>query len=189
MVMSPIIPNPNSPEMWSERADTAPTSWEACGWTYLGQLDRARRVAAELDPQPGETILDYGCGTGALTDQLPAQAGYVGYDRAEGMIRRAEREHPGWRFQRWEPSGPFDLIACVGPFNLPGGWAKQDTFHHLRYLWDKTRRVLVASLYAGVDESCLIYSEAELEAFGRQLGYFVSVERWRHNDLLLVARR
>lgn len=179
----------NTPAGWSARSTVAATSWEACGWSYHGQHDRARRVADTLFPQPGESLLDFGCGTGVLTDYLIPGVAYIGYDPAEGMVARAKREHPGWRFQSWEPAGDVDLVAAIGPFNLPGGWSKQHTWHELRRLWDRTRRALAVSLYAGSDERCLIYSEAELErhAAGETLDW--TVARWRPNDLLLVLRR
>src|SRR5215211_3590087 len=52
-----------------------------------------------LAPQPGERILDLGCGTGHLTAQI-AQAGAqtIGIDAAEPMIARAREAYPDLRF-------------------------------------------------------------------------------------------
>lgn len=53
-----------------------------------------------LDPQPGERILDVGCGTGDLT-QLIAEAGArpVGIDSSAAMIGTASARFPGVEFK------------------------------------------------------------------------------------------
>ncbi|WKN43825.1 class I SAM-dependent methyltransferase [Tunicatimonas pelagia] len=53
-----------------------------------------------LNPQAGEDILDLGCGTGELTEQI-AQSGakVIGIDQSEEMIQQAQRQHPERLFQ------------------------------------------------------------------------------------------
>lgn len=48
-----------------------------------------------LSPQPGERILDLGCGTGQLTEEI-AQAGakVIGIDYASRMIEKAKQNYP-----------------------------------------------------------------------------------------------
>lgn len=164
-------------------------SWEACGWTLDGQMDRLEAVVDELDPQPGDRLLDWGCGTGALTDLLHPGVNYTGFDTAQGMVERARREHPSRRFQDWEPRGDSTLVACVGPFNLPGRWSKEMTWYTLRRLFDRTERRLVASLYAGSDESCLSYTLEECDRFAKGQGFRAWADKWRHNDILVVLER
>ncbi|MEH2382236.1 MAG: methyltransferase domain-containing protein [Nostoc sp.] len=52
-----------------------------------------------LNPQPGESILDLGCGTGQLTEKI-AQAGaeVMGVDHASTMIEKARQNYPHIRF-------------------------------------------------------------------------------------------
>ncbi len=53
-----------------------------------------------LAPQPGERILDLGCGTGHLTAQIAAAgAEVVGFDSSSAMIDQARRAHPAIRFE------------------------------------------------------------------------------------------
>lgn len=178
----------NTRESWSERA-SAPSSWEAAGWTKESQSDRFDAVLAALDPQPGEVLLDYGCGTGFFNVWMPEGVIYVGYDQAPGMITRARADHPDVTFRDQEPLGFVDCVAAVGPFNLPDCWSKQHTWHTIRHLFEKTKRTLVVSLYGGTDERCLVYTEDEISnAVGGESAYN-SVERWRHNDILLTLQK
>jgi SAM-dependent methyltransferase len=179
----------NTADAWSARALTAATPWEAAGWSKGGQASRFAAILAATAPRADERLLDFGCGTGELTAHLPAVVEYIGFDAAAGMVERAQREHPGRRFQTWEPLGVFDITVAIGPFNLPGGSSKQHTWAALRRLWDNTTRVLACSLYAGPDDRCLIYTEDEASKFARGEAYRWRVERHLPNDLLMVLER
>lgn len=176
----------NTPASWSERA-ASPCPLEAVGWTQDGQRSRFGKVLELLDPQPGETLLDYGCGTGALVDRVPVGVGYVGYDWARGMVERARRDHPGVVFFDRAFELRVDVVACIGTFNLPG--TKTGTWETIRLLWSQGPRALAVSLYAGDDDRCLVYTEDEtLEAL-QGLTASLTVGRWRPNDLIAVLRR
>lgn len=185
-----IVERPlNTPDWWSGMA-LLDEAWAACGWSREGQIERHVAVVQALDVQEGESVLDWGCGTGELSELLPEDVRYVGYDWSSGMVIRAESDHPSRTFQLWPPSGMFDLVACVGCFNLPHQWSKQRTWHTLRHLWDQTMcRTLAVSLYCGDDPNCLSYTGSEAATAGAQLGYHVTVDQIRVNDLLLVVKR
>ncbi len=179
----------NTPAAWSERSRLR-EPWKACGWSRDGQRSRHAAVVAALDPQPRDRLLDFGCGTGELCEHLPDHVQYVGYDWASAMVIRAGRDHPGRIFQGWQPTGVFDLVACVGCFNLADRWSKERTWHTVRHLWDTTGcRAVAVSLYAGEDPACLSYTGAEASRRGADLGVGVTVDQIRPNDLLLVVRR
>jgi SAM-dependent methyltransferase len=59
-----------------------------------------RDLVALLGPQPGERILDAGCGTGHLTAEI-AQSGarVLGVDRSEAMIAQARENFPLLEFE------------------------------------------------------------------------------------------
>lgn len=80
-----------------------------------------------LNPQPGESILDLGCGTGQLTDKI-AQAGaqVMGVDYAPAMIEKARQNYPHIRFDVADASNfqvdkPLDAVFS----NAVLHWVKQ----------------------------------------------------------------
>ena len=57
-------------------------------------------VVSLLDPQPGERILDIGCGTGHLTAQISeAGAQVTGVDRSAEMVAAARLAYPNLKFE------------------------------------------------------------------------------------------
>ena len=96
-----------------------------------------------LDPQPGERILDWGCGTGHLTAQIAESgADVIGLDSSPEMVAGARAAYPDLSFQPGDAANfsfatPFDaifsnaalhwiptpeaVIACVWRALKPGG--------------------------------------------------------------------
>jgi trans-aconitate methyltransferase len=87
---------------------------------YDGKMDFVSRfgkgVLEWLQPQPGETILDLGCGTGDLCAEM-AKAGAVptGMDLSADMIDTARSKYPALRFfvanaETFVTEEPFDAV-------------------------------------------------------------------------------
>lgn len=83
-----------------------------------------RRFAVEiLHPERGCRVLDIGCGTGALLDDLPPDVVYVGYDMNPHYVEAARSRH-GARGTFYcarvgdpgapQPSGEVDLVVAKG---------------------------------------------------------------------------
>src|ERR1700690_2188618 len=78
--------------------------------------EKARGVVELLAPQPGERILDLGCGTGHLTAEIAAVGALtVGIDQSADMIAQARRQFPGLRFEVCDAreipfTGEFDAV-------------------------------------------------------------------------------
>lgn len=77
-------------------------TWNAqeyqAGYSFVWQY--GRDLLGLLTPQPGERILDVGCGTGQLTAEIAASGAEVtGIDSSEEMIEQARRNIPHLRFE------------------------------------------------------------------------------------------
>lgn len=79
----------------------AQTSWDAelyeAQHAFVWQLGAG--LMDILDPKPGERILDVGCGTGQLTNQIAERgADVLGVDASPDMIGQARQNYPRLRF-------------------------------------------------------------------------------------------
>ena len=152
----------NSPQAWDERAALA-TSWEAALWSEEGQRRRFEAIEHYLDLGIGDSVLDYGCGTGGLCEFLPPTVNYFGWDWSPKMRERARKEHPSATILNQAPRVKvYDHIVCCGVFNLAENWTHEQTWNVVRQLWKQTGKSLVLSLYRGTDPYSLRYSLDEI---------------------------
>ncbi|KOX94755.1 methyltransferase type 11 [Haloarcula rubripromontorii] len=84
-------------------------------------------VVELLDPQPGERVLDIGCGTGHLAAEIAdCGADVVGIDAAEEMVTRAREQYPEPTFEvadarEYEPERSFDAVFSNAALHwIPG---------------------------------------------------------------------
>jgi trans-aconitate methyltransferase len=99
--------NPITEQAWN------PAHYDRAG-AFVPKL--ASDLIELLAPQPGERVLDLGCGTGDLTQQLAAAgARPFGVDASADMIAEASRKHPNLSFeigdgQELRFDGEFDAV-------------------------------------------------------------------------------
>jgi SAM-dependent methyltransferase len=87
-------------------------------------FERKARLVAELAPRlvPGDTVLDYGCGDGALATPLVRRGLVVhGVDVSPGMVEAARRNEPRATFSlgsidEYDPPEPVDCIVAMRSF-------------------------------------------------------------------------
>jgi trans-aconitate 2-methyltransferase len=91
------------------------SDWDAAKYHRISdpQLAWGRTVAARLAPVAGERILDLGCGTGRLTEEIAATPGIfvVGLDRSAAMLqeavsRQARGQTPDVQLHTFGPRAP-----------------------------------------------------------------------------------
>jgi trans-aconitate methyltransferase len=99
--------------------DTSTTpGWDAGRYHQaFGFIHRlGANLIEQLDPKPGETILDLGCGTGKMSAEIAARgAKVIGLDSDRAMIKHAKLAHPGLQFvcasgERFRLKQPVDGI-------------------------------------------------------------------------------
>ena len=120
-----------------------------------------------LAPEPGERIVDLGCGTGTLSAAIAARgAEVIGTDGDAAMVDRARALHPGLSFQHadgrdfriegqadavfsnaalhWMKEEPAGVIACVARALRPGGRfvAEMGAHRNVRIITDALYRAL-----------------------------------------------
>jgi SAM-dependent methyltransferase len=84
--------------------------------THRYVFDYGKDLIDLLAPKPGERILDLGCGTGHLTQQIAATGATVlGIDNSLEMIAQARQNYPKLKFRLADGSGfqtpePFDAV-------------------------------------------------------------------------------
>ena len=132
-----------------------------------------RRLAGLL--RPGMTVLDVGCGTGAITADVARAVGpsgaVVGLDRDPDLLRRARERHadvPGLRFEDGDVlalpgNAAFDIVtaarvlqwiedparplACMVRATRPGGVVVALEYSHADLVWEPEPPVAVRRFY------------------------------------------
>jgi SAM-dependent methyltransferase len=138
----------------SARKPAAPTSWDSVALWYDGWVgdegsEHHRELAIPslmslLDPQPGERILDVGCGQGVLAPHIVGRgAHYTGVDAGPRLLQIARRRHGA--------PGRFLLSDARDLANTPG--LREGEFDAVVFLlsiqdMDPLDRVLASAAWA-----------------------------------------
>ena len=109
------------------------TDWDATRYHRVSepQFDWGQRVIARLKPAAGERILDLGCGTGRLTQEISAPAAggparVVGLDRSGSMLAVARAAIPHAESASAGPPGPGRRRRAAVPLGVRRGVQRGD---------------------------------------------------------------
>ncbi|WEL20522.1 methyltransferase domain-containing protein [Halorhabdus sp. BNX81] len=103
----------------SDGNDWDPAAYEDHAFVY----EYGESLLSLLDPQPGERILDIGCGTGELTAEIAAsEPEVVGIDSSAEMIDAARDRHSEPTFRvadatAFDPDESFDAVFSNAAFH------------------------------------------------------------------------
>jgi SAM-dependent methyltransferase len=90
---------------------------------------------------PG-SILDYGCGYGALLEHVTDPSSYVGYDLSKEMVAVAQQRHPCVRFTSSESElEPVDCVVASGIFNVKAGTGESEWGAYITEVLDRFDRL------------------------------------------------
>ncbi len=91
---------------------------------------------------PGDTILDYGCGTGTITLPIARNAKRIyGVDVSEGMLKRAQQNRKNQRIE----NASFTKITSLDEMFQPDTFDVITIFNVLQYI--ENRKCLFKQLY------------------------------------------
>jgi len=132
----------------------------------------ARRAAiiTTLGPQlePGDVVLDLGCGDGIMVAPLTAFGlRYSGVDASAAMVDAARARNPGLPFEvsrseDYEPPEPVDASICLRSFYYPPD--RRAFFERVR---SYTRKKFVFDFRPRVHNPASIAADLEKAGFGR----------------------
>jgi SAM-dependent methyltransferase len=115
-------------------------TWDARGYDqrFSFVTTHGQALVTALAPQPGEHIVDLGCGTGHLTAEI-AQAGALmeGLDADDEMLRVARSRHPGIAFRRADArtftvAEPVDAVFSNATLHWVPDSDQQAVLEHVR---------------------------------------------------------
>jgi ubiquinone/menaquinone biosynthesis C-methylase UbiE len=88
------LPLPYPPELVRQRYDRLAAGYELFKWIFWLPRGFRERAVRALELQPGDRVLEVGCGTGRnfrhLEDAVGATGHVFGIDLSEGMLRRCQ---------------------------------------------------------------------------------------------------
>jgi SAM-dependent methyltransferase len=129
----PIRPNPEIlvavDRYYSEKLRQFGATHRGVDWsTASSQELRFSRLLEVLDENDAGSLIDYGCGYGALLDHLGAngrRVAYRGFDISEAMIQAALARHAGVEHASFTADAsqlaPADYVVASGIFNVTLG--------------------------------------------------------------------
>lgn len=150
------------------------SDWDAARYHRISdpQVAWGRIVAARLAPVAGERILDLGCGTGRLTEEIAATSGIfvVGLDRSAAMLQEAVSKQvrgqtPDVQLYSWGQTPVVDSYSALTYVQadgaaLPFVEAFDAVFSAATFHWIPDHDRLFASIYGALKKGGRLIAQA-----------------------------
>ncbi len=136
---------------WRRRIlETIAQGWEIHHTVYRvdisvwQEIQERTRAILMRHLQPGQRLLDAGCGYGATVDCLPEGVEYLGVDLSNDLLEMGRVRHQERKFECWDlrslpnhyPPGHFDFALC----RSLRGMVRQNVSHSL---WDALQKAVL----------------------------------------------
>ena len=157
----------SSPQTWDSYAKNGGPDYLIADCGSPKSHEQRLKAILRLPVKEGDTILEFGCGTGRLADLLPRSVRYEGLDWSPGVITQAQhrRPHNAFRCGTVSDLTAHDWVVASGPFNYARGWSKNQTAEALAAMWSASRRGVALTALRIPADGRLHYSAEELASF------------------------
>ena len=141
------------------------------------QILRFEQLDKLIDTDQAFSILDYGCGYGAMYEFLLAKYGdrmtYYGYDLSVEMVEAAQKKHPqGPIFSPELPKVQVDYVVASGIFNVKMEVKEQDWEDYIKKTLQSIHQLTVKGFAFNILTS---YSDPP---YMKEYLYYAQPEQW-----------
>ena len=183
----------SSPQAWNSYASQGGPDYLIADCGSPESHERRLRALLQLPIKEGDTLLEFGCGTGRLADFVRRGVRYEGLDWSREVITLARRRRPHGAFRCGSVGdlGLNDWVVASGPFNYAKGWSKSQTADAVSAMWGASRRGIALTVLCIPAEARLHYGCDELISFLEACDWsHVELDRsYLPNDMCLRAWR
>jgi SAM-dependent methyltransferase len=168
----------SSPQAWDSYASAGGPDYLIADCGSPESHERRLRALLQLPIEEGDTLLEFGCGTGRLADFVSRGVRYEGLDWSREVITLARRRRPHGAFRCGSVGdlGPSDWVVASGPFNYAEGWSKSQTAEAVSAMWEASRRGIALTVLC-------IPADGRLQYDGGELISFLGARDWSHVEL------
>jgi SAM-dependent methyltransferase len=183
----------SSPRSWDSYASRGGPDHVIADCGSRESHERRLRALLRLPIEEGETLLEFGCGTGRLADLTPRAVHYEGLDWSEEVITLARSRRPESVFRCGSVADltPHDWVVASGPFNYSKGWTKDQTAGVVAAMWGASRRGIALTVLRVPADGRLHYDSGEMIIFlaGCDWAHLELDRSYLPNDMCLRAWR
>jgi hypothetical protein len=168
----------SSPQAWDSYASGGEADYLIADCGSPASHERRLKALLRLPIEEGDTLLEFGCGTGRLADLVPSVVRYEGLDWSQGVITlaRQRRPHGAFRCGSVGELTRHDWVVASGPFNYAKGWSKTQTAEAVSAMWDASTRGIALTVLCTPADGRLHYGGNEL------ISYLAACD-WSHLEL------